>query len=286
MSGGVYCDLHMHSTHSDGTDEPRRLVAMAAEKGLGAIAVTDHDTTSAVEEAQAAGRELGVQVLSGVEISVEHHGRTVHLLGYCFDSGVERLRAGLAALLEGRNVRNRCIVQKLNDLGIAVTYEDVVAESGGPVVGRPHFAAALLKCGAVSSIQEAFDQYLGAGGRAYVDRLQFSLKDAVAMVREAGGVAVLAHPKFVRLGPDEQIEMLVKSLADAGMGGLECYYSNHSPEETSAFLRMAEKYNLVATGGSDFHGANKPELSLGTGRGDLRVPIQCAERLVERAGQG
>lgn len=275
----------MHSTHSDGTDAPGRLVEIAAELGLGAMAVTDHDTTSAVEEAQAAGRKAGLRVLSGVEISVEHYGRTVHLLGYCFDSGVGRLRAGLDALLEGRNVRNRCIVQKLNDLGVPVTYEEVVAESGGKVVGRPHFAAALLKCGAVSTIQEAFDQYLATGGRAYVDRLQFSLKDAVAMVREAGGVAVLAHPKFVRLGPDEQLDNLVRSLAESGMEGLECYYSNHSPEETAAFLRMADRYKLIATGGSDYHGQNKPELFLGTGRGDLRVPIECAERLLERAAQ-
>lgn len=281
MATPAFCDLHMHSTHSDGTDSPRRLVEMAAEIGLGAIAVTDHDTTSALEEAQEAGRELGVRVLSGVEISVEHHGRTVHLLGYCFDSGVERLRAGLSALLDGRDVRNRCIIERLNELGVAVTYEDVVKESGGKVVGRPHFATAMIKCGAVATRQEAFDQYLATGGRAYVDRLQFSLKNAVEMVREAGGVASLAHPKQVRLGPDEDLDTLVKSLADVGMAALECYYSTHSPEETEMYLRLAEKYNLTATGGSDHHGDNKPDITLGWGRGELRIPISCAEALVE-----
>lgn len=281
MTDAAWCDLHMHSTHSDGTDTPRRLVEMAAERGLGAIAVTDHDTTSALEEAKEAGRELGVTVLSGVEISVDHHGRTVHLLGYCFDSGVERLRAGLNTLLEGRNARNLCIIEKLNELGVPITYEDVVKEAGGKVVGRPHFAAAMVKCGAVATTQEAFDQYLATGGRAYVDRLQFSLKDAVAMVREAGGVAALAHPKLVRLGPNEDLDTLVKSLADAGMAALECYYSTHTPEETELYVRMAEKYGLVATGGSDYHGANKPDLTLGWGRGDLRVPMSCAEKLIE-----
>ncbi len=284
MTEPVYCDLHMHSTHSDGTDAPRRLVEIAAEQGLGIIAVTDHDTTTAVEEAQAAGRELGVRVLSGVEISVEHHGRTVHLLGYCFDSGAGRLESALAALLEGRNKRNRLIIKKLNDLGVPVTYEEVEREAGGKVVGRPHFAAALLKSGAVQSLQEAFDQYLATGGRAFVDRLAFSLKDAVGMVREAGGVAVLAHPKQVRLGPDENLETLVKNLAETGLGGIECYYNNHTPEETATFLKYAEKYGLTATGGSDYHGANKPDISLGTGRGDLRVPIACAEELARRAG--
>lgn len=277
------CDLHMHSTHSDGTDSPRRLVELAREAGLETIAVTDHDTTSAIAEAQAAGEELGVRVLSGVEISVEHYGRTVHLLGYCFDSGVEKLQAALTAILEGREVRNRKIIEKLNELGIPVTYEMVVAESGGMVVGRPHFAAALLKMNAVTTRQEAFDQYLGAGGRAHVDRFQFSLQQGVELVRDAGGIAVLAHPKQVRLGPEETLEGLVDSLVHAGLGGIECYYSTHSPEETEMFLNLANAHDLIVTGGSDYHGNNKPDIRIGTGKGSLAVPASCAAALCERA---
>jgi len=278
------CDLHMHSTHSDGTDSPRRLVELAKEAGLAAIAVTDHDTFSAVEEAKAAGRDMDVRVLSGVEISVEYAGKTVHMLGYCFDRGASKMNEKLGAILQGREDRNKEIVGKLQALGMDITYDEIRAEAGGKVVGRPHFAAVMIRKGYVAERQEAFDKYLAKGAAAYVDRLRFGPEDSVDMIKSAGGVAVLAHPKLVRFPEGEVLEDLVKNLVDAGLGGLECYYSLHSPEETSEYLRLAEKYNLVVTGGSDYHGLNKPTIRMGLGEGGLEVPLSCADALERAAG--
>jgi 3',5'-nucleoside bisphosphate phosphatase len=280
----AYCDLHMHSTHSDGTCTPRDLVAMAREKGLGAIALTDHDTASGIPEAQEAGRELGMRVLSGVEISVEYASKTVHMLGYCFDRGADKLREGLDRLVEGRHVRNRQIIARLNELGIPINYEQVVQESGGKVVGRPHFAMVMLRNGWVKEKQEAFDKYLARGAAAYVERLRFSPVDSVRLIREAGGVAVLAHPAFVSLHPHETLEDIVRTLVDAGLQGIECHYSLHTPEQTREYLEMAKRYGLIVTGGTDFHGSVKPAIEMGTGTGELRVPMSCAEELAQAAG--
>lgn len=277
------CDLHCHSTESDGTLSPRQLVELARELGLASLALTDHDTIAGVEEAQAAGRELGVRVISGVEISVEYAAKTVHMLGYCFDSGAERLKEGLARLVSGRNERNAKIVARLNELGLAVTLEEIEAEAGGKVVGRPHIARVLLKHGYVETWEEAFDKYLARGAAAYFERLRFTPVDAVALIREAGGVAVLAHPKYVALHENETLEDVVRTLVEAGLDGIECYYTDHTEEETAAYMELARRYGLIVTGGSDFHGAVKPEISLGSGKGLLCVPDSCAEALLERA---
>ncbi|MBX7244048.1 MAG: PHP domain-containing protein [Candidatus Sumerlaeaceae bacterium] len=280
------CDLHMHSTQSDGTLTPRQLVELAKTKNLEAIAVTDHDTLAGIEEARTAGAELGIRVLSGVEISVEYNSRTVHMLGYCFDRGAARLKKGLDEILGGRHERNLKIVSKLNALGVKVTYEEIAAEAGGKVVGRPHFAAVIVRKGYAADKQEVFNKYLARGAAAYEERLRFSPEDSVAMIRDAGGVAVLAHPKLVHLAEGETIEDVVKGLKSAGLGGIECVYSLHTPEETAHYLDLAKKYDLVPTGGSDFHGGNKPEIEMGTGLGSLAVPLEFAddlERLAESA---
>ena len=276
----------MHSTHSDGTMTPRELVLLAKESGLSAVALTDHDTTSGMAEMQEAGRELGVRVLSGVEISVDYAGKTVHMLGYCFDTAGEHLQNALDELVRGRTERNHEIVRKLQGHGIDICYDEVVAESGGKVVGRPHFAAVLLRKGAVENWQQAFDEYLASGAKAYVDRLKFSPEDSVRMIRDAGGVAVLAHPKFVRLQEGEQIVDVVERLVEAGLGGIECWYSMHSPDETNYYLEIARRFNLVVTGGSDFHGGVKPDISMGTGQGSLCVPLSCADAIEAAAKSG
>lgn len=278
------CDLHMHSTYSDGTLTPRQLVERAKELELQAIALTDHDTFDGVEQAKQAGAELGVKVLSGVEISVEYASKTVHMLAYCFDSGADRLRQGLEKLVAGRTERNLKIVQKLNELGLPVSYEEILAVAGGKVVGRPHIANVLLKHGYVASWDEAFGKYLARGAAAYVERLRFSPVDSVAMICQAGGLAVLAHPKFVALKPGETLEDVVRALVDAGLKGIECYYSFHTPEETAAYLELARRYNLLVTGGTDFHGANKPDIEMGRGLGELHIPLSCAQGLEAAAG--
>jgi hypothetical protein len=246
---------------------------------LAAIALTDHDTISGLAEAREAGLEFGVRVLSGVEISVEYASKTVHMLGYCFDSGAGQLEAGLEALVGGRNERNAKIVGRLNELGATVTLAEIEAEAGGKVVGRPHIARVLLRHGFVSDWQEAFDRYLARGAAAYFERLRFSPADAVRMIRNAGGVAVLAHPKYVSLHEGESLEDVVRSLVDVGLSGIECFYSDHSAEETETYLELARSFSLIVTGGSDFHGDVKPDLQLGTGNGDLLVPVECADAL-------
>lgn len=277
------CDLHCHSTESDGTLSPRELVALAAELEIRTLALTDHDTISGVEEAKAAGAEFGVRIISGVEISVEYAAKTVHMLGYCFDAGAERLRAALERLVAGRNERNAKIVARLNELGLAVTLQEIEAEAGGKVVGRPHIARVLLKHKYVSTWEEAFEKYLARGAAAYFERLRFSPVDAVAMIREAGGVAVLAHPKYVALHEGETLEDIVRTLVSAGLDGIECFYTDHTAEETASYLELAQRFNLVVTGGSDFHGAVKPEIQLGSGTGNLFVSDSCADALLARA---
>ena len=275
----------MHSTHSDGTDTPRRLVEKACDLGLAAIALTDHDTFSGVAEANQAGRELGVRVLSGVEISLEVSGKSVHMLGYCFDSGARRLADALDQLVEGRNDRNRRIVANFNRLGVDLTLEEVEREAGGKVVGRPHFARVLLHKGVIEDRQEAFDRFLARGAACYEERLRFTPADAVRLIRESGGVPVLAHPKFVPLVEGETLEDVVRGLVDAGLQGIECHYSLHTAEETRHYIAIAERHDLIVTGGSDYHGDIKPDIRMGVGCGTLAVPLACADALESAASR-
>lgn len=281
-----YCDLQLHSTHSDGTDTPRRIVELAREAGLAAIALTDHDTTTGLAEARTAGVEFGVQVISGVEITCEFGGKSMDMLGYCFDSGADELQAKLSLIQQGRRERNLEIISKLNALGFDISYDEVAAEADktdGKIVGRPHFATVMIRKGIVQERQEAFDKYLAEGGAAYVQKLAVSPEECVQMLRCAGGVAVLAHPKLVRFPKDVGIRDLLTALKAEGLAGLECYYSLHNDEEIQMYLELAKEFDLLVTGGSDYHGGNKPEISVGTGLGNLRVPMECAERLIAAA---
>jgi len=276
----------MHSTHSDGTDTPRRLVELAKEAGLEAMALTDHDTTTGLAEAKAAGKELGVNVISGVEITCEYGGKSMDMLGYCFDSGADELQEKLARIQEGRRERNLEIIGKLQALGHDISYEEVVAEADkadGKIVGRPHFATVMIRKGIVTERQEAFDKFLAEGGAAYVPKLAVSPAECVEMLQAAGGLAVLAHPKLIRFPKDKTIRDLLTDLKAAGLAGIECYYSLHSEEETAQYLELAREFDLLVTGGSDYHGGNKPEIKVGTGMGNLQIPISCAEGLLNAA---
>lgn len=282
------CDLQMHSTHSDGTDTPRRLVELAKEAGLEAMALTDHDTTTGLAEAKAAGKELGINVISGVEITCEYGGKSMDMLGYCFDSGADELQEKLARIQEGRRERNLEIIGKLQALGHDISYEEVVAEADkadGKIVGRPHFATVMIRKGIVTERQEAFDKYLAEGGSAYVPKLAVSPAECVEMLQTAGGLAVLAHPKLIRFPKDKTIRDLLTDLKAVGLAGIECYYSLHSDEETTQFLELAREFDLLVTGGSDYHGGNKPEIKVGVGMGNLQIPITCAEGLLSAASR-
>jgi len=274
-------DLHTHSTASDGTYTPSDLVHYAKTKSLRALALTDHDCIDGLKEAMAAGKEIGVEVIPGVELSAKFQNGTMHILGFFVNPTDPIFLQRLVTLQEARRQRNPKIVQKLQDLGVKITYDEVVAASGGGQVGRPHFACVLLKKGYVKTIAEAFEKYLRDGGPAYVEKERFSPEESIALIHEAEGVAVLAHPLTLHL-PVGELDPLLERLVKAGLDGVEVYYGIHTPEQTAQYERLTRKWGLVPTGGSDFHGEYKPKIDLGVGTGDLQVPYSILEELKQR----
>jgi hypothetical protein len=264
-------DLHIHSSASDGSFPPGEVVRLASEARLKAVALTDHDTTDGLAEALAAGEKLGVEVIPGVEISARHGSNSMHILGYFIDFHSGRLAERLAVLKQARKERNPKIVAKLNALGIPITMEQVERISGGGQVGRPHIARALLESGYVTSIQQAFDIYLRNGGKAYVAKFRFHPGEALDMIRAAGGVPVLAHPFTLGLGSPEALRDSLRELQALGLAGVEVFYSEHTPEQEALYLKLTRELGLLVTGGSDFHGDNKPEVALGNLRSRDRL---------------
>ncbi len=277
-------DLHLHSTFSDGSEEPEALVALGAAAGLTALSLTDHDTTQGSARFAVAAAAHGIRSILGVEISAEHPGGELHLLGFGMDPEQAELQENLEALREGRHRRNLGILEKLGDLGIPLEYDAVVSLAGDrEVVGRPHFAMALVSAGHVRDKQEAFSRYLAYGAPAYCDRLRLGPARAMTLIRAAGGVPVLAHPLLLRLNRDP-LRKLVAGLRKEGLCGIEAYYPGQSPQATAALLRLARDLGLLVTGGSDFHGPPDSNFRIGTGFGDLRVPEECYDKLAERCG--
>lgn len=274
-------DLHTHSTASDGTLSPAELVREASRAGLTHLALTDHDGIGGLAEARAEAACSGVVFLGGVEISAEYQPGTMHILGYGFREEDAALSRKLEGLRGAREERNPKIVAKLRGLGMQITMDEAAALAGGKVVGRPHFAKVLLDRGYVQSTQEAFDRYLAKGGPAYVDKVRLSPAESIRTICDAGGVAVLAHPRQLKVRDDAELESRVRELADLGLQGIESFYRDHDEEDEGKLLALAEKYGLVPTGGSDFHGANRPDIRLGVGQGRMRVPAWCWERLME-----
>ena len=264
-------DLHVHSTASDGSFPPAAVVRLAREGGLRAIALTDHDTIDGIDEALRAGRELGVEVIPGVEISAAFGGESMHILGYFLDYRSGRLDERLAVLKQARASRNPKIIAKLNARGIPITMAQVARLSGGGQVGRPHIARALFDGGFVRTIQEAFDIYLRHGGLAYVAKFRFQPEEAIDMIREVGGVPVLAHPFTLGVNSPRALTNLLKELRDKGLAGIEVFYADHTPEQEALYLKLGRELGLLITGGSDFHGLNKPEVSLGAFRSQVKL---------------
>jgi predicted metal-dependent phosphoesterase TrpH len=290
----MFCDLHMHSTASDGSDPPEALPALAAEAGLSAMALTDHDTTAGLAECEAAADEQGIAFAAGIELSADpasvdqpsKRGRTagggesaagtLHILGYFIqpeDPGLARLQKRLA---EARHQRNPAMIARLQDLGVDLTHEEVTElaeaeQSQAP--GRPHIARLLMQKGCVKSMHEAFARYIGSQGAAYVRKDRLSAAEAINAIHQAGGLASLAHPVQLELSGPE-LEHAVARLADLGLDAIEAHHSDHQPADVKHFQRLAERFRLAITGGSDYHG-NRKRVALGS----QHVPMAVYEQL-------
>lgn len=276
-------DLHTHSAISDGSDPPARIPELALEAGCRAVALTDHDRLDGNDAAAARAAELGIDFVPGCELSCEFPG-TMHVLVYWLATVEGPLQDELVRLQEARETRNRLLAERLGAAGVPVTYDEMVTEAGGVGIGRPHVAAIMVRKGVVASIQEAFDTWLAKGQPGYVDRERLSPGDALALARASGGVPVLAHP--LSLGLDgAALEQTIGELRDAGLAGLEATYGRYSAEDREGLCALATTFDLVATGGSDYHGTYKPDLQVGSGRGDLDVPDAALEALASRRGR-
>jgi len=271
-------DLHTHSVYSDGTNLPSELVAMAEKRGLTALSLTDHDTVGGLPELFTAAENSSVEAIAGIELSAECEHGTMHILGYFIDYTCPTLLEKIKKVKEGREQRNIGILKKLNKLGYILLWSDIEKHAGKDVVGRPHFAAALVERGHVKSKKSAFDRLLAKGRPAYVERYRYTAKECIELIRMAGGVPVLAHPATIYL-PDDQLFALVREMKAYGLGGIETYYAENHPRNMKKFSGWAKELDLIQTGGTDFHGKNTPDLKLGTGFGQLRVPDEVLDQL-------
>lgn len=277
-------DLHSHTDQSDGTFTPAELVSEAVRIGLRALAITDHDTMAGYEIAAPLASEAGLELICGIELSTRFGGLSVHLLGYfpC-DAASEEFRAWLGFLQASRRERNGRLIEKLQSLGVDITLAEVEAK-GRSLTGRPHFARVLVEKGYAKSIQEAFDEFLDESARGYVQRHEVPVDEAIGRITAAGGVSSLAHPIRVAKNDWEKLGLFVGELAAMGLQAIEVFHSDHTPENVAYYQSLATRFGLGVTGGSDFHGANKPAISLGSGiRNNLAVPDSVLTRLKELA---
>jgi predicted metal-dependent phosphoesterase TrpH len=270
-------DLHIHSTASDGKFAPAEIVAKAAGLGLKVIALADHDSVAGIEPAINAAKAFpGLTFIPGVEISTDLPDGEAHILGYFIDYKDLDFEKALEKFRDSRTGRGRRMVEKLNALGVKIDWARVQEIAGDGAIGRPHVAQAMLEKGYVKTFEEAFDRYIGHGGPAYVEREKMTPEEAVALIVRAKGIPVLAHPFTVK-----NPEAMVPSLKKAGLAGIEAYYKDNTPAATQNTLRLAQKYGLIATGGTDYHGISDTEVMLG----GTDVPIAAAEKLLALANK-
>jgi predicted metal-dependent phosphoesterase TrpH len=286
FSRHVSVDLHIHTTASDGTLTPEQVISHAHRLKLKAIAITDHDTVAGSKKALHSGVPPSLGFLTGVEISSTpppfYPGSgSFHLLGYSIRLDDPNLNRTLEKLQQARKSRNPAIINRLNKLGISITLDEVRKEAGEGQLGRPHIAQLMVKKGVVASIDEAFDQFLGIDKPAYVDKQRVECVKAIEIIRGAGGVPVLAHPGLLNYKTENQLDEMIGKLKKAGIQGVEVYYSGHTPDQTRLYAELAQRHDLLMTGGSDFHGAIQPEIEMGSGLGDLIVPYELFEKLIQ-----
>ena len=257
-------DLHVHSTESDGTLTPEDLVAEAKKAGLAAFALTDHDTCQGVCKAMPLAASAGIELIPGIELSTDYHGKEVHIVGLYIDIENEQLLKKTAEYRKCRSERNALMVE-------ALPMEELVAENPDCVITRANIARFLYEHGQIKSVREAFDRYIGDHCKCYVGRLKVASTDAVRLIKEAGGTAILAHPLLYGLS-NTNLQKMIDELKPAGLDGLEAIYSTYTTGEEQQMKRLARENGLLISGGSDFHGSNKPDIALGRGRGHLYIP--------------
>ena len=273
-------DLHVHSTCSDGTLSPTELVDYAIQKGLSAFALTDHDCVEGLDTILSYAKSLpnAPEIIPGIELSTDENGQEVHMVGLFIDHHNPEFNQYLQEFIESRTTRNKKMCHLLQEHGMNITYEELEAEFPGAVLTRAHYAKLLLKHGYVKSIKEAFERFLGDHCPCYVSREKITPVMAIDLIKKAGGLAILAHPILYHMS-DARLDALVQKLKEAGLTGIEAIYSTYSPAEERHIRKLAAKYDLLLSGGSDFHGENKPGLDLGTGYGKLYVPEEVLTKL-------
>jgi len=276
-------DLHVHSTFSDGTMSPSELVEYADQKGLLAVSITDHDTVDGVGEALLSGERNGIEVVPGIEIGAEYAGTTIHILGYCFDIYHLELREKLKLIQDARVERNDEILLLLQNQGIEISAAELHAVSQVGQTGRPHIARMLIKKGFVKSFDEAFKLFLRQGAQAYVPRFVYPVEEMLNMIHLAGGIGVLAHPLQLQ-NSGLNLHTAIKELAGLGLGGIEVYYPTHSKKTRAVLMAYAQEYDLLMTGGSDYHGAIRPGTTLAGGK-NVTVPYELFGNLKKRAAE-
>ncbi len=283
-------DLHVHSTASDGTLTPPEILEMAVQLGLKAVSITDHDTISGSAAALAHGIPVALEFITGIEISAAAphgypSGSSIHVLGYGLDLSDKSLNQMLTVLQSSRENRNPQIIQRLSDLGMDVTMEELSLVVGDATAGRPHIAQLMVAKGLADSINDAFDRFLGKNKPAYVEKHRVPMEAAIAVIRSAGGVAVLAHPYLNDLADLDNFEPFLLTLKEMGLEGVEAVYPEHPEAATARYCQLAQKHNLLITGGTDFHGAVTPGIQMGFGAGDFHVPYLLYKRLMARLEQ-
>ena len=282
----VNIDLHIHSTASDGSLTPLEIFNMAQNLKLGAISITHHDTIDGTKEALAIGIPPSVNFLTGVEISPVppppfSFPGSFHILGYAINIDDFVLNQTLVTLQEARKNRNPRIIELLNRIGFELTLNEIQKDAGECQLGRPHIAKQMVKKGFVQSVAEAFDNYLAKGQPAYVDKYRIDCDRAIEVILNAGGIPVLAHPVLLRIKNDDVLETLVTRLKEMGLKGIEAYYPEHTPDLIARYTEIANRNGLLITGGTDFHGSIKPEIKMGSGRGNFSVPYELYENMVK-----
>mgnify|MGYP000009458698 FL=1 len=271
-------DLHVHSTYSDGTFSPAELVKEAVKNDISAFALTDHDTTDGIDEAIDAGKKSGIEIIPGIEISTSYKDKEIHIVGLFIDYKNKEFHDAIYEEIKRRDTRNGLLIQKFNDAGFPVSLEVLENMFPHSIITRAHFASYMTKKGYVKDNKEAFSKYLGDGCPLYVSREHKSVYDAVDMIKKAGGAAILAHPLLYHLTMGELKDLCIR-LKDCGLTGIESMYSTYKGFDELTVRKLAHETGLLESGGSDFHGANKPDIRLGTGMGNLMISYDYLDKL-------